>query len=78
MGSSVLTNSSSISLVCTAPPFSPGVADTVGGRGGVAAVVSPGERLEVGLHEPLSPAHLVHTLHAEGKQRSVNTSTIPA
>merc|ERR1719189_3551441 len=24
-------NSSSISLVCTAPPFSPGVADTVGG-----------------------------------------------
>ena len=66
--SSVLTNSSSISLVCTAAPLPPGVADTVGGGGGVAPVVSPGQGLEVGLHEPLSSAHLVHTLHAEGKQ----------
>ena len=54
--------------MCTAAPFPPGVADAVGG-GRVGAVVSPGQRLEVGLHEPLSSAHLVHALHAEeGKQ----------
>ena len=46
LGSSVLTNSSRISLVCTASPFSPGVADTVGGGGG-APVISPGQGLEV-------------------------------
>merc|ERR1719189_388078 len=45
-------DSSGISLVCTAAPFPPGVADAVGG-GRVGAIVSPGQRLEVGLHEPL-------------------------
>ena len=74
MWSSVLTNSSSISLVCTAAPVPPGVADAVGGGGGAAPVISPGQGLEVGLHEPLPPPHLVHTLHAEeGKESSVNS-----
>ena len=74
MWSSVLTNSSSISLVCTAAPVPPGVADAVGGGGGAAPVISPGQGLEVGLHEPLSPPHLVDTLHAEeGKESSVKS-----
>ena len=69
-----LTYSSRISLVCTAAALPPGVADAVGGGAGVAPVVSPGQRLEVGLHEPLPPAHLVHALHAEGGKESELTT----
>ena len=72
--SSVLTNSSRISLVCTAAALPPGVADAVGGGAGVAPVVSPGQRLEVGLHKPLPPAHLVHALHAEEGEESELTT----
>ena len=65
-----LTDSFRVSLVCTGrgaggrPALAPRVADAVGHGGGQAGVVSARQRLEVGLHEPLPPAHLVHTLHA--------------
>ena len=51
--------------MCAAAPLPPGVADAVVG-GVETALVSPRQGLEVGLHEPLPPTHLVHALHAEG------------
>ena len=63
-----LTYSSCVSLVCTGRgpgAVPPGVADAVGHGGGEAGLVTPRQGLKVVLHEPLSPPHLVHTLHAE-------------
>ena len=70
-----LTDSSCVSLVCTcgrACAVPPGVADAVGHGGGKTRVVSARERLEVVLHKPLPPPHLVHTLHTETKGKSEN------
>ena len=70
-----LTDSSCVSLVCTccrACAVPPGVADAVGHGGWKTRVVSARERLEVVLHKPLPPPHLVHTLHTETKGKSEN------
>ena len=78
-----LTDSFRVSLVCTGrgaggrPALAPRVADAVGHGGGQAGVVSARQRLEVGLHEPLPPANLVHTLHAAKKTNIIKKYFLP-
>ena len=61
--------------MCAAAPLPPGVADAVVG-GVETALVSPRQGLEVGLHEPLPPPHLVYALHAEGTRDKLIVGTI--